>query len=261
MLYTQQKWDRWRDTLRFTQDDISRVLPPLTAHFVVQSYSFALYSFKISLEFSGFLDYLQNRAADPIFLCILIIRRVNNTKIYLSEGCSWKLNRAIRIFTNHRLIAQLLKFLFCTWLPILQTLPGSISLHPPLSANESRWKMWLRVPAGCSWHSLVKARGVQGFAPAKDLTYTWCTCLAAVWLQRGLCHFNSRISPISRAVQFFTTKSPLSSYSLRATSPQTYKVIACITREITLFIRKQDLISTIYSLVSLNNEQEVSFTF
>lgn len=86
-----------------------------------------------------------------LYVSILIISRVGNTKIYLSERCSWKLNRATKIFPSHGLIPQLFKLLFCTWLQILQTLPGSISLHLQLSASEARWKRWVRAPAGCSW--------------------------------------------------------------------------------------------------------------
>lgn len=116
--------------------------------------SFVLYSCKISPEFSAYLDCLENRGTDPVCLCILIISRAKNTKIYLTWGCAWKLNRAIRLFPSHGLMPQLFKFPFCTWLQILQTLSGSISLPLPLLANQSRWKMWLGAPGGCSWHSL-----------------------------------------------------------------------------------------------------------
>lgn len=44
------------------------------------------------------------------------------------------------------------------------------------------------------WMQLAQFR-LQGFALANNLTYLQCTYITAVWLQRGLCHLNSWISP------------------------------------------------------------------
>lgn len=51
------------------------------------------------------------------------------------------------------------------------------------------------VTGSSRWMQLAQF-GLQGFALAKDLTYIQCTSITAVWLQRALCHLNSRISPV-----------------------------------------------------------------
>lgn len=66
--------------------------------------------------------------------------------------------------------------------------------HQPSLATVSKSLQVKNGTLSSRWMQLAQF-GLQGLAVAKDLTYIQCMYIAAVWLQRGLCHLNSWISP------------------------------------------------------------------